>query len=91
VHSRSWKKDAKKIIPILTSNYPKFLKNILLHPFFGYFKILFFPIFLLLKLIGLLIPKSEDTDILKEDGEKEEATEDKVEINTKFLDKLSSE
>lgn len=91
VHSRSWKKDAKKIIPILTSNYPKFLKNILLHPFFGYFKILFFPIFLFLKLIGLLIPKSEDSDTVKEDGESQEATEDKVEINTKFLDKLSSE
>jgi len=91
VHARSWKKDAKKIIPILTSNYPKFLKNILVHPFFKYFKILFFPILLVFKLIGLLIPRWEEDKVEKEDGEKEEATEDKVEINTKFLDKLSSE
>lgn len=60
VSSKSWKKNAKKIIPILTSNYPRFLKNILLHPAFIYFKILAFPIYLLFKFIALLIPKHEE-------------------------------
>lgn len=91
VASQSWKKDAKKIIPILTANYPRFFKIILLHPSFKYFKMGMFPFILVMKFIKLLLPQSEESTPKIVDGDSEEATEQNVEINTKFLDKLSSE
>ena len=85
------KKIQKGIISILVSGYPRFLKNILLHPSFIFFKVWLYPIILFLRLIRLLIPKTEDSSVIWEDLENTEATEEKIEINTKFLDKLSSE
>jgi hypothetical protein len=44
----------------LISDYPIFLKKILLSPNFIYLKILFYPLVLILKLINLFFRKSED-------------------------------
>jgi hypothetical protein len=45
--AKVWKKDAAKVIKVLTSGYPKLIKNILLHPAYKYFKIAMFPFVLL--------------------------------------------
>lgn len=90
VHSQKWKQDAKRVIPILTGKYPKVIKNILLHPYFSYARIVFFPIFLLFKLITLLLPNTSDEKIEVEENT-QETTEENLETNTKFLDKISSE
>jgi endonuclease IV len=47
VSSKVWKKDAKKIIKILSSNKPKYMKNIQLHPSYLYLKLLMFPFIIL--------------------------------------------
>lgn len=93
-----WKKDAKNIIKILTSNTPKIIKNILLHPAYKYFKIFFFPFVLLGKLIKLLFMRSSGDDEVvapkAEDASNDQTTdilENPDKIDSKFLSKLSSE
>lgn len=98
VTSNSWKKDAKRIIQILTSSYPNFVKKILLHPAYKLVKIWLFPIIILWKLVSLSIPKPEAIDIKPLEAD-EKQTSDKTKdilenpdkIDTKFLTKLSSE
>ena len=98
-HSKVWKKDAAKIIKILTAKYPRGLKNILLHPAYKYFKIVMFPFFLLGKLLSLLVRRNEeDTDIGITQGDEkitQDQTKDILEnpdkIDAKFLSKISSE
>ncbi len=100
VSSKIWKKNAKKIIKILTSNYPRFLKNILIHPSFKYFQILFFPFLFFGKFIRLIFQRwsTEEMEFpMQETWEKttSDQTQDILEnpdkIDIKFLSKLSSE
>ena len=95
ISSKNWKKDAKKIIAILTSSYPKTIKIILLHPAYKYFKIGMFPFILLGKFIKLLFWRSESEKIEPSLEQWSDATSDILEnpdkIDMKFLSKLSSE
>ena len=97
VSSKKWKKDVKRTIKILTSGYPKFLKNILLHPYFIYFKIIFFPFVLIGKLVQLLFTRDSEESVVVEKDEiaSSDQTKDILEnpdkIDSKFLAKLSSE
>lgn len=87
----------KRTIKILTSGYPKFLKNILLHPYFIYFKIIFFPFVLIGKLVQLLFTRDSEESVVVEKDEiaSSDQTKDILEnpdkIDSKFLAKLSSE
>ena len=96
--SKIWKKDAKRIIKILTSGSPKIVKSILLHPSYKYIKIVLWPFLIFLKLLALIFRRSEDTpEIIPLDGEDKTAdqTKDILEnpdkIDPKFLAKLTSE
>lgn len=96
--SKIWKKDAKKIIKILTSSSPNIIKAILLHPSYKYFKIAFFPFMLLLKFLGLIFKRSDETPEVTAIGDDEKTadqTKDILEnpdkIDPKFLSKLTSE
>lgn len=96
--AKSWKKNAKNIIKVLTSSHSPFVKKILLHPAYKYFKILFFPFILLGKFIRLLIWRGDETEQKVEDAEENtsgDQTKDILEnpdkIDAKFLTKLSSE
>ncbi|MDQ7009974.1 MAG: type IV secretion system DNA-binding domain-containing protein [Candidatus Gracilibacteria bacterium] len=97
VKNNIWKKDVDKTVKILTSDYPKILKKILLNPNFIYFKILLFPFILIFKFIKLFIPKGEINieEKLEEKSEskvvKEEVIIDdkKMDMPLKFLSKIS--
>jgi hypothetical protein len=97
--SKSWKKDAAKIIKILTSGYPKIIKKILLHPTYKYLKILMFPFILIWRFISLLIRRNSEEVIAPISEWEEKTTSDQTKdilenpdkIDTKFLSKLSSE
>lgn len=94
--SKSWKKDAKRIIKILSSNLPKAVKNILLHPAFKYFKILTFPFILLIKFLGLVVYRKQDEEVPTISQENQawndkDFIENPDKIDPKFLSKLSSE
>ena len=96
--SNSWKKDAKRIIEILTSSSPNIIKKIKLHPTFKIVKLIFLPLVILGKLITMMIPKPETIDIKPLDSD-DRVTADKTKdilenpdkIDPKFLSKLSVE
>ncbi len=100
VSSKIWKKDAKRIIKILTSPFPNSIKKILIHPAFRYFKILIFPFILFGKILKLIFTHSgtQEISVLQEDS-KDQTTQDQTKdilenpdkIDMKFLSKLSSE
>ena len=99
VQNKIWKKNADKIVKILISDYPKFIKNILLNPKFIYLKILFYPLILVIKFINLFLAKNtkqleelsqneeEDKKVVKEEVVIENK---KMDIPTKFIEKISS-
>lgn len=96
--SKAWKKDAKKIIKILTSSSPKVIKSILLHPSYKYVKIALFPFMLFLKFLGLIFRRSDDASeitTLQSEEQTADMTKDILEnpdkIDPKFLAKLTSE
>ena len=96
IKSKIWKKDTKRTIKVLKANYPQFLKDILLHPLFWYFQIIFFPFFLLWKLLVLLFNRwNKDTWETLPPEEAVDYANDILEnpdkIDPKFLAKLSSE
>ncbi len=75
-NNKTWKKWLDRTIKVLLSNYPAFLKKILLNPKFIYLKILFFPLILIFKLIALILPNSGDSSAEEEtDDKKEEVTQ----------------
>jgi len=101
IENKSWKKDSDKKVKILTSDYPMFLKKILLSPNLIYLKILVFPLLLILKLINLFIKKWEDVveDNISESSNEDEKKSWKEEIVVdnktvsmpmKFVEKISS-
>lgn len=96
--SKTWKKDAKRIIKILTSSSPRIIKTILLHPSYKYCKIVFFPFMLLLRLLGLIFKRNEETaeiapvtDDIKTADQTKDILENPDKIDPKFLSKLTSE
>lgn len=62
IEDKKWKKNSDKIIKILESSYPKFLKKIMLHPSFIIFRILFFPFIILWKLLSLVFYRKNEED-----------------------------
>jgi len=98
VQNKVWKKDVDKTVKILLSDYPQFLKGILLNPKFIYLKILFFPFILFFKLINLFISKKEEKieDNIEENlnnkikREETEIDNKKIDMPLKFLNKISS-
>ena len=96
ISSKVWKKDAKRTIKILTSSSPKFIKDILLHPYFWYVKIIFFPLVLLGKFFNVLFFRNTQDGIPQEgedswDTLAKNTIENPDSIDPKFLAKLSSE
>ncbi|MDA9129352.1 type IV secretion system DNA-binding domain-containing protein [Candidatus Gracilibacteria bacterium] len=97
IASKKWKKDAKRIIKILTGNYPNFLKNILLHKNYKYVKIILLPFILIGKFIQLLIPRNTEEEKVSPEEDKNALDQNKDigenpdQIDPKFLTKLSSE
>ena len=61
IAGKKWKKNAKKIITILSSNAPEKIKKLQLHPGYIYIKILLFPIFLLTRMTVFLFSNREDS------------------------------
>ena len=72
VEDKTWKSNLGDTIKVLTSSYPKWLKNLLLNPKFKYLKLLLLPFILFGKLISLAIPEKQD------ELEKPEETEEKA-------------
>ena len=69
-HDSVWKKDLSDTVKILTSGYPKIIKKILFHPAYKYVKILFFPFFLLGKLMTMVVSKSDSEESKSQEWEK---------------------
>ncbi|MDP2090132.1 MAG: type IV secretion system DNA-binding domain-containing protein [Candidatus Gracilibacteria bacterium] len=96
VISKKWKKGLSGTIKILLSNYPDFLKKILLNPKVIYLKILLFPLILLFKIFGLFFKKSKKTDggtsdEILDDNSKDELTdtvEEKISVPKYMKNKL---
>ncbi len=84
VRDNVWKKDSDKIIKIITSKSPDFIKKLLLSKYFIVFKILVFPFILFWKLISIFTKKDE------EESNSSEENDDSEEWVNKFLkNKLS--
>jgi len=97
IKNKTWKKDAADVIKILESDYPIFIKDILLNPKFKYFKFLFSILAFPFKLLWLFFKKSEEKMIIDEDtGEDSESKAEEIEVGDKkvfipknFASKLS--
>lgn len=98
VKSKLWKKDAPRLISILTSNYPEYIKKILLSKKFIYLKILLLPFIIVIKLFWLIFTKSTTTlepDNGEENVDDSKAMEEvelwdkKIEIPKVFVSKLN--
>jgi len=72
VRDSVWKKDSDKIIKIITSKSPDFIKNLLLSKSFIIFKILAFPFILLWKFISIFTKKDEEESSQEDKEEWEE-------------------
>ncbi len=62
IKDESWKDKSDKIIKVITSKYPNFVKKILLSKYIFIYKIIIFPFIFLWKLIKLFIIKWDDVD-----------------------------
>lgn len=98
VKDSSWKKQAKETIEILTWNYPKIIKSILLSPYFKYLKILkiiFIPFILIFKLFLLIFKKSDESQKVVENEVENNENIDEIldesqkSIPKQFLNKIS--
>ncbi|MCH2188228.1 type IV secretion system DNA-binding domain-containing protein [Candidatus Gracilibacteria bacterium] len=86
-HDASWKKKLSETVKVLTSGYPKWMKNILLHPAYGYFKILFFPFIILGKIISLFTTSAKTEESVPEGEEKVDKTDDNASSTRNVDDK----
>ncbi len=66
IEDKKWKNGSDRIIKILESSYPNFLKKIILHPSFIIFKILFFPFIIFWKFLSLVFYRKNEEDWLWE-------------------------
>ena len=99
VENKDWKMWSDKVVSVLTSNYPLFIKRVLLNKKLKYVKILLFPIILFFKFIALFLSKPEDTINIVNEWEnadeqtswKEEVVVDNKTVNMpmKFINKIS--
>lgn len=100
VENKTWKKGSDKVVKVLTSNYPLWIKRILLNPNLMYLKILLFPIIWFFKFIGFFLSKPEEK-ILENAGENwnedekwgwDEVVVDNKTVNMpmKFINKISN-
>ncbi len=84
IKEKLWKKNAWHTIFILTSNYPEFVKNILLNPLFQYFQIFFQILFYPFKIFWLFFKKPEEISL--NNNEDEQSVNEEIEIwNEKIL------
>jgi Type IV secretion-system coupling protein DNA-binding domain len=95
IPSHDWKKHAKKIIPILASHHPEFVKQILLSPTYRVARIGFIPFIFLGKVISVLFPGGE-AKLIKHDEEHWHDShgheiEEEDDENKKFFQKISQE
>ncbi len=84
------KKWVNKKVKILTSNYPSFLKNILLDPKFVYIKIFFLPIIFMYNLFWLIFSNNEKNEAEEKEhnDEKEKKVEKDLSIDDKKLEEM---
>ena len=75
---KKWKKWVDKTVKILTSNYPDFLKKLLLNPNFIYLKILLFPLILVFKFIALLFPGGWSSSTSESEEQSEESSAEDI-------------
>lgn len=66
-----WKKNSDKIISIILSSYPSFVKKVLLSDKYIFFKILFFPFYLIAWFLKLINKKQDDESWKVVNNEKE--------------------
>ncbi len=98
IKNKVWKKNAKEIIDVLESNYPIFIKKILLNPNFKFIKILLSILFFPLKMIWMFIKKSKEESISTDweennnenDFEEVEVWDKKIFVPKIFANKLTS-
>ena len=99
VENKTWKKWSDKIVKVLISNHPLWLKKILLNPNLIYLKIVLFPVILFFKLIGLFLSKPEEKilESVWEGWNDDETAWDEVVVDNKtvnmpmkFITKISS-
>jgi len=83
VKDNVWKENSDKIIKIITSKLPDFIKKLLLSKYFVIIKILFFPFVLFWKIISIF-SKKDDTESNVEDLDSSEEW-----VNKFFKNKLS--
>jgi len=88
IPNSSWKENTGKIITILESQTPDFIKNILLDKRFIYLKMILAPFIYLFKVISFIIDKSFSLNEAEESSETEE-NKNPEQKTTIFADKLS--
>lgn len=94
VQNKYWKKNVWQKIKILNSNYPIFLKKIMLSEYYKYFKYTIYPFILLFKFIKLLFRIEANEEKEPEESENLEdvsnnLNEEKVKNWKHFLNKIS--
>lgn len=81
IADKSWKKGLRKIIKILSSKYPAWVKKLMLSKYFLLVKILFFPFWILWKIISIALPKGSDETIVADAEEETSAAHSEQEID----------
>lgn len=75
VRDADWKQDADKIAKIITSKLPKFAQKILMSKYYIFIKIIFFPFFILGKIISMMFKRSDEEG--ESSSEKDEGSDEK--------------
>ncbi len=91
VLSKDWKKWLSWTIKTLLSNYPDFIKKILLSSNVIYLKILLFPFILFFKFIWLFFKKSDEWQLNTSENSSEDSSNELWEIPTYIKNKISLE
>jgi len=95
VKNKSWKKNVSKKIEILESQYPEFIKKILLDEKFKYLKFLFLILLFPLKILLFFLKKKQEESSLEEENNEENEDnkivvwDKKITIPKKFFNKLN--
>lgn len=85
-----WKSKAKKIIPIISSDLPKFAKNFLLSPNYKYYKPFLWPFSFIWTIFVSFFKKKEEAKSEWEDNKKDEKESETPELPRYFSEKLGS-
>lgn len=90
IWDQNWKKNAGDIYKILVSNYPQFLKKVLLSKYVIIFKVLIFPFILIWKFLSFMISlwhSRNDASIISEDTQEQNDETIKIANKDMLLDK----